>query len=147
MNDAKNIELRVSRFIAAKREQVFQAWTTPALMRQWFCPRDMIAPHAEADPRVGGGYKVQMKNNKGELHTTYGVYRQIIPNEKLVFTWGWEGPERQETLVTVELRDKDGGTELVLTHERFATQESADMHAQGWRGCLENLAFRIGNFA
>lgn len=146
MNDSKNIQLRVSRFIAAKREKVFQAWITPALMRQWFCPGDMSVPLAEADLRVGGAYKVQMRKSSGELHTANGVYREIVPNEKLVFTWGWEGPERHETLVTIELRDKDGGTELVLIHERFADQASADHHAQGWQGCLENLATRINGF-
>jgi CubicO group peptidase (beta-lactamase class C family) len=79
--------------------------------------------------------------------TTVGVYREIIPNEKLVFTWGWEGPERHETLVTIELSDRDGGTELVLLHERFADQAAADHHGQGWRGCLENLATRITGFS
>jgi uncharacterized protein YndB with AHSA1/START domain len=143
MAATKNIQLRLSRFIAVKREQVFQAWIKPSLMQQWFCPVDMSVLLAEADPRVGGHYKVQMKKSSGELHTTYGVYREIIPNEKLVFTWGWEGPERYETQVTIELRDKDNGTELVLIHERFADQASADHHAQGWQSCLENLAIRI----
>jgi uncharacterized protein YndB with AHSA1/START domain len=144
MNASKNIQLRMSRFIAAKRDKVFQAWTRPALMQQWYCPVDMTVSLAEADPKVGGRYKVQMKKSSGELHTTFGVYREIIPNEKLVFTWGWEGPDRYETLVTIELHDKDGGTELVLIHERFADQGSADHHAQGWQSCLENLAVCIG---
>jgi uncharacterized protein YndB with AHSA1/START domain len=146
MTATKNIQLKLSRFIAAKREKVFQAWTRPALMQQWFCPVDMSVARAEADPRVGGHYRVEMKKQSGELHTTYGVYREIIPGEKLVFTWGWEGPDRHETQVTIELRDKDNGTELVLIHERFADQESADHHAKGWRSCLENLAARINNF-
>jgi uncharacterized protein YndB with AHSA1/START domain len=147
MTATKNIQLRLSRIIAAKRERVFQAWITPALMQQWFCPGDMSVPLAEADPRVGGAYKVRMQNSKGEVFTTVGVYREIIPNEKLVFTWGWEGPERHETLVTIELSDRDGGTELVLLHERFADQAAADHHGQGWRGCLENLATRITGFS
>jgi uncharacterized protein YndB with AHSA1/START domain len=147
MNASKNIQLRLSRVIAASREQVFRAWTDPALLRQWFCPVDMSVALAEADLRVGGAYKVRMRKSSGELHTTYGVYREIIPNEKLVFTWGWEGPDRHETLVTIELRDKDNGTELVMIHERFADQASADHHGQGWRSCFDNLAARIGRFS
>jgi uncharacterized protein YndB with AHSA1/START domain len=147
MTATKNVQLRLNRFIVAKREQVFQAWIKPSLMQQWFCPVDMTVSLAEADPRVGGRYKVQMKKSSGELHTTYGVYREIILNEKLVFTWGWEGPDRYETLVTIELRDKDNGTELLLIHERFADQAAADHHAQGWRSCLDNLAAGINDFA
>lgn len=146
MNTSKNIQLRLSRLIAAGREQVFKAWTDPALLRQWFCPTDMSVAAAEAVLRVGGAYKVQMRKRSGEIHTAFGIYREIIPNEKLVFTWGWEGPERHETLVTIELRDKDNGTELVLIHERFADQASADHHSQGWQSCLENLAARINGF-
>jgi uncharacterized protein YndB with AHSA1/START domain len=146
MADLKNIQLRLNRFIAARREQVFRAWISPALMQQWFCPVDMSVAQAEADPRVGGLYRVQMRKSSGELHITSGVYREVIPNERLVFTWGWEGPDRHETLVTIELRDKDNGTELVLIHERFADQGSADHHGQGWRSCLENLAAHADRF-
>ena len=146
MYASKNIQLRVSRVIAARRQQVFRAWTDAKLMQQWFCPVEMSVLAAEADPRVGGAYKVQMRKTNGEVHTAFGIYREIIPDEKLVLTWGWEGPDRYETLLTIELRDKDDGTELVLIHERFADQNTADMHAQGWRGCLEHLSIRIKGF-
>lgn len=76
----------------------------------------------------------------GETHTTTGVYKEILPPQRLVFTWGWEGPDREETEVTIELKEKDGGTELTLTHARFASTESRDKHQHGWDGCLDNLS-------
>jgi uncharacterized protein YndB with AHSA1/START domain len=144
MNSTGNIRLQIKKFIGAKREKVFQAWTDPAYMKQWFAPGDMTTPLAECEAKVGGAYKVQMKNSKSETFTTTGTYKEFIPNEKLVFSWGWDGPERVETLVTVEFVDKDHGTEVILTHERFADQASADHHAKGWEGCLASLAGRIG---
>lgn len=145
MSPADNIRVQLRKFIDAKREKVFKAWVDPALLKQWFAPGDMTTPLAETDARSGGAYKFQMKNSKDKTFTTYGTYQEFVPNEKLVFTWGWEGPDRHETLVTVEFVDKDHGTEVILTHERFVDQGSADHHAEGWEGCLANLADRIVN--
>lgn len=145
MNDS-NIELRVSRVVKASRGKVFAAWTDPQLVQKWFAPGDMTVPIAELDARPDGQYRIQMKNSKDETFTTIGQYQEIVPDEKLVFTWGWEGPEREETLVTIELRDHSDGTEVILTHQRFSTQAAADHHQEGWVGCLENLATRIDTF-
>jgi uncharacterized protein YndB with AHSA1/START domain len=135
--------LDLKRFFRASREAVYQAWTRPDLIKQWFAPGPMTTPLAEVDLRVGGGYRIQMRKPDGETHTTTGVYKEIVPNQRLVFTWGWEGPDRFETLVTVEFLEKDGGTELVLTHERFADTGSRDMHREGWEGCLASLERRL----
>ena len=143
MSPPENVQLQLKKFIEAKREKVFRAWTDPALIRQWFAPGDMTTPLAETEPRTGGSYRIQMKNSKDETFTTFGEYREFIENEKLVFTWGWESPDRHETLVTVEFVDKGNGTEVILTHERFADQASADHHQEGWEGCLNSLAARI----
>ena len=76
------------------------------------------------------------------VHVASGVYREIEPPRRLVFTWRWEdgeGPKEGETLVTVELHERDGGTELVLTHERFADTDARDGHEQGWTSALNRL--------
>lgn len=135
--------LQITKYIAATREKVFQAWTNPEWVSRWFAPGEMTVPLAEVDARVGGQYRIQMKNKDDETFTTSGEYQEIIPNEKLVFTWGWEGPERHESIVTIELHDKEAGTEVVLTHERLENTQSTDHHTEGWQGCLENLATRI----
>ena len=130
--------LRMTRFIKARREKVFEAWTRPDLIKQWMGPGPINVTLARSDARVGGEYRIEM-DNAGTRYATYGEYLEIVPNRKLVFTWGWEGPNRYETLVTVSLEDKDGGTELTLVHERFASAEDIGRHEHGWTGSLEKL--------
>ena len=80
-----------------------------------------------------------MKSPDGEEHDVSGVYREVIPNERLVYTWAWKSTPERESLVTVELREKGDATELTLTHERFADSEARDRHQEGWTGCLDRL--------
>lgn len=138
--------LQIRKFILAPKEKVFSAWTDADHIKRWFAPGTMTVPFASCNPTVGGEYRIKMQNDKNETHITYGTYKEIIPNQKLVFTWSWEGPNRNETLVTVELTERDGGTELTLTHERFIDPAQVDHHAEGWKGCLANLQDRINSF-
>jgi uncharacterized protein YndB with AHSA1/START domain len=97
---------------------------------------------AETDLRVGGRYRIVMREFDGNEHKVVGVYKEIEKSKRIAFTWGWEGSSDAETLVTVELRKKGAGTELTLTHSKFADDKARDMHNQGWMGCigrLENL--------
>jgi uncharacterized protein YndB with AHSA1/START domain len=110
-------------------------------MKEWYCPEGGTVDEAEVDLAVGGRYRVAMRTPSG-LHVAHGVYREIEPPHRLVFTWQWEageGPKEGETLVTVEIHDRDGSTELVLTHERFADAEARDGHEQGWASALNRL--------
>ena len=142
--------LQIKKTIAASREKVFQAWTDPKALTRWFAPSDEFStPLVEVDVRVGGKYRIQMKAPDGGLHTVGGVYREVKPPEKLVFTWVWEpGPScgqpgheapGYETLVTVELYERGNSTEVVLTHEGFMDSMERDKHNQGWTGCLNRL--------
>jgi uncharacterized protein YndB with AHSA1/START domain len=140
---SENVKLQVKKVIKAKRQSVFDAWTKPELMKQWYAPGAMVTPNAQSDLKVGGAYMVEMKGEmEGEFvnPTATGKYTQIVPNELLSFTWGWVGDPSAKTLVTVEFKDVDGGTEVTLTHEQFEDKESRDNHLKGWTGCLENLA-------
>lgn len=138
MNKA-NTRLVLKRTLRAPVEQVYRAWTTPALIMRWFAPGDMTVPQAQADVREGGSYRITMQEPDGESYTTYGIYQQVVPNERLVQTWQWEGSQEQ-TLLTIEFRALgERTTELTLTHERFATVEAKDQHQDGWQGCLQKL--------
>ncbi len=66
---------------------------------------------------------------------------EIVPNRKLVYTWAWESTPERESLVTVEFKPSGDGTELVLTHQRFADSQARDRHQHGWNGCLDRSAF------
>ena len=84
--------------------------------------------HAETDVRVGGRYRIIMRTSDGEEHDVSGVYREVVPNEKLVFTWAWRSTPERESLVTVALKSDGDGTLLTLTHEQFFDEPARDRH-------------------
>jgi uncharacterized protein YndB with AHSA1/START domain len=134
-----NISLTVKRIIKAQRSKVFAAWTKPELVKRWYAPGTMSVPMAAVDFRVGGEYRIEMKDHS-ESYIATGTYQEIVPDELISFTWGWQGDPSPQTLVVVQFKDVDGGTEVTLTHDRFVNTESRDKHQDGWMGCLENLA-------
>ena len=74
--------------------------------------------------------------------SVFGEYRELVSGKKIVFTWKWDDDEVWETrnsLVTVELSDRDGGTEVRLTHEQLPSEESRDRHNDGWNSVLDRL--------
>jgi uncharacterized protein YndB with AHSA1/START domain len=131
--------LVLRRRLPAPREDVFRAWTQAEQLRRWSCPVGFEVVEAVVDLRQGGRYRLGMRSPAGEVFTTSGVYREITPPERLVYTWRWEDPEALETLVTVEFEDLGPETGLVLRHERFADAARRDSHLGGWHGCLQNL--------
>jgi uncharacterized protein YndB with AHSA1/START domain len=131
--------LQVTRILPATREKLFEAWTRAEILKRWFCPEDCSISHMDASVKLGGRYSVSMICN-GKDFTAYGHYQEILLNQKLVFTHGWAGPDRVETLVTVEFRQIEGGTELTLTQERFLDPDEVVSHQEGWISALENLA-------
>jgi serine/threonine protein kinase len=139
--------IRLEKIIPAPVEQVFAAWTNPALMTNWFAPSDdFTTPIAEADPRVGGKYKVGMKRNDQEVtNIVSGQYCRVEAPHRLVFTWAWDAPrpDVHETQITLEFRPKDDSTELTMIHERFRDEVHRKDHTQGWTGCLDRLARKL----
>jgi uncharacterized protein YndB with AHSA1/START domain len=136
-----SLQLKVTRLIKVPRERVFTAWTTPADIVKWLGCGDSKARSAEVDLRVGGKYQVNMEASECGTMQVSGVYREIKSPSRLVFTWGWEAADskRIETLVTIDLFDRNGATEVNLTHEGFADAESCDKHEFGWNSCLDNF--------
>jgi len=142
-----NHKLVIRRTFNASPEQLFRAWTEPAAMRMWKAPEGLETPAVEVDLRVGGTYAVTMRQmDSGALHVARGVYKEIDPPRRLVFTWAWDSEMpgidgfTQETQVTVELLPTAGGnTDLVLTHELFANMEAKASHEQGWASTLNKL--------
>jgi uncharacterized protein YndB with AHSA1/START domain len=134
--------LVVRQTFAVDPERAFRAWSDPRELRRWFSPVGFTTPHVEADVRPGGRYRIGMQPPEGNAVYVRGEYREVRSPERLVFTWSWEEGDavhRGETLVTVEFRAVPAGTEVVLTHEMLPGDEAAEMHAQGWNGCLASL--------
>ena len=136
-------KLKVTRTIRASRQRVFRAWTEPELMMRWFVEDDGNMSVCEIDLREGGRYRLEGEMG-GKRWRIWGSYLEVRPPEKLVYTWTWKhdegiGTPDGETTVTVEFHDRGTETELVLTHERFASAAARDEHTQGWSSCLNRL--------
>jgi uncharacterized protein YndB with AHSA1/START domain len=109
-------------------------------MKWWAAGDGFTTTVAEVDLRVGGRYRLGMKSpDDGAVHVCTGVYREVRPPSRLVYTWAWEGSGGPDTLVTVEFHDRGGSTEVVLTHGGFVDAVDRDRHVTGWTGCLDNL--------
>jgi uncharacterized protein YndB with AHSA1/START domain len=151
-----NIKLQLTRVFDAPRELVFKAWTDANQFKQWFGAAacgGSSSRSVKVDARVGGKYRLQVQKDDGEFFTTVGVYREVKPPERLVFTWAFEKDgsgdefgevEPPEMLVTLEFRARGKQTELILTHEKFASVESRDRHEEGWGRCLDSLRKFVG---
>jgi uncharacterized protein YndB with AHSA1/START domain len=132
--------LTLKRRLNAPPAKVFAAWTDPEKIKCWFGPPGVETLAAESDARVGGRYRILARSPDGEQHDVSGVYREVIPNQKLVFTWAWKSTPERESLVTIELEPDGDGTMLTLTHEQFFDEGARDRHQHGWAGSLEKLA-------
>jgi uncharacterized protein YndB with AHSA1/START domain len=130
--------LRIASTIRAPRAKVFAAWTTPEILAQWFAPGARSPRPELLDTRPGGKYRIVMQGAE-DAPTAVGEYRDVITNEKLVFTWGWEGDPSQPTLVTVTFADNGEGTDVVLVHERFPTAETCEHHRMGWQAIMDKM--------
>ena len=131
--------ISIRRWIRARPERVFEAWTRPDLMVRWFFPSEGWTAAVTSDLRVGGRYEISMRDAEGGRHHQFGEYREIVPSSRLVFTWNCPELSVVESVVTVELIDHGDRTELVLTHELPPDPAIRSGHEQGWEGCLSNL--------
>jgi predicted enzyme related to lactoylglutathione lyase len=101
-------------------------------------PATTIAVEAEADVRIGGRYHIRMIV-PGDEHNVSGVYREVVANEKLVFTWAWHSTPERESLVTVLLKPSGTGTLMIFTHEQFFDEDARDRHHHGWTSTFTKL--------
>ena len=131
--------LTLKRRFKASPAKVFAAWTDPEKVKHWMGPGEVKALSADCDLRVGGRYRWVMRSPAGEEYDVGGVYREIVPNEKLVFTWAWKSTPERESLVTVLLKPDGDGTLLTLTHEQFFDEDARNSHQSGWTGALDKM--------
>lgn len=131
---AEKPSLRLERSYPVAPEKVWRAWTDPEAVKKWWGPggQQPVAV-AELDVRVGGSFRIVFGGAQGRDHECAGIYREVVPNRKLVFTWCWPNstPERV-SLVTIEFRKAGRGTELVFLHEQFFDEAARDGHQRGW---------------
>ena len=138
MEQAKVIEkpfLTLQRTFPVAPEKVWRAWTDPEALKRWFGPGTVQEPVAVADldVRVGGRFRIVFGGPKGTQHECAGMYKEVVPNRKLVFTWCWPNstPERVSQ-VTILFKAAGGGTDLQFRHEQFFDEAARDGHQRGW---------------
>lgn len=132
----------IERTFAAPPERVFRAWTDPATLTKWWGPEGYTTPEYKMDVRPGGQYRTTMVGPAGESHTCSGMYREVVPAKRLVFTWAWEenGKRGHETEVTVTFEPAAGGTKMRFVQAVFDSMEQRDNHNQGWESSFNDLA-------
>ena len=131
--------LILKRRLNAPPSKVYGAWTDCAKISHWFGPEDAEILRAETDVRVGGRFRIVFRGPDGEEHDVGGIYREVVPDQKLVFTWAWRSTPERESLVTVALKRDGDGTLLTLLHEQFFDEAARDRHGRGWNGTLDKL--------
>jgi uncharacterized protein YndB with AHSA1/START domain len=142
MAEAEKFSLEIKRFIKASRDRVYAAWTDPVQLKKWFGPENVKTRDLIADVRVGGQFRWDCTNSEGKEVTISGEYREVLPGRKIVFTWRLEEDEDwkdHSSIVTVEFVDREGGTEVRLTHEKLPTEASRGDHKQGWESVFDKL--------
>ncbi len=114
-----------TRIFDAPLELVYKAWTDPKQLAQWFPPKDFTSPWCEVDPRPGGIFRCDMKAPDGKVFVGMGLFREVVPNERLVFTFAGEESVPPPILVTVVFKAQGNKTELTMqqTAETVADYE------------------------
>ena len=132
--------LQIQRTFKAPVSTVFAAWIDPEKVCRWMGPTDATVCRVnEMSVEVGGRYEITMTGSNGGESSVSGTYLEIVPNEKLTFTWIWAHAPEHETLVTVEFKSVDETTAMKLTHSGHVNSESRDAHVRGWTGSLEKF--------
>jgi uncharacterized protein YndB with AHSA1/START domain len=141
------LSLNVTRILTASPARAFEAWTKPEILHKWWGQDEgHTTPVIEVDLQVGGSWRIEIQPpNNEERITIGGEYLEIVPNEKLVFTWRWGRMDTNapSTVVTVVFLPHPKGTVLRLTHKRFTEEPDKAHHEEGWQGILSALALVV----
>jgi uncharacterized protein YndB with AHSA1/START domain len=135
-------DLTITRLFDAPRELVFAAWTNPDHLAAWWGPAGFHASSCTIRLEEGGRWRTCVTDGEAEYWAS-GVYQEIVPPERLVFSFSWEEPKgtrEHDTLVTVTFSDRDGKTEMTFHQAIFRTGAERDSHVSGWQECFADLA-------
>jgi|SRR5262249_52758810 len=135
--------LLIVRTFNAPPSLVFALWSSAEHMKRWMGPKDFICPEATIDFRVGGRYRAMIKSAQHGENSFSGVYREIVPDKRLVFTFIWEneGPSAAlEMLVTITFEERDGKTVQTFHQAPFRNVERRDSHVGGWSQAFDKQA-------
>lgn len=134
--------LTITRRLRAGPQKVYAAWTSAENLIRWFATAQARPGSIEADldVRVGGRYRISFTDDRsGEYHEVGGLYKEVVPDARLQFTWAWHSTPERESLVTIEFKGDAAGTLMIFRHEQFADQAARDNHERGWTKFIDTL--------
>jgi uncharacterized protein YndB with AHSA1/START domain len=132
--------LRIERTFDAPAEAVFDAWTSPEVMRRWFhCEPDWETPQVEVDLRTGGKVRVVMRRSDGTDSGATGEYVLIDRPRRLEMTWAFDDDPSNRQLVELSFFESAGATTVVMINRGISTDERRDAQHHGWQGCFDEL--------
>lgn len=136
------LELVITRVLDAPPMLVYKVWTEPEHMVRWMGPKGFTAPSAKLDVREGGQYRALIRSPEGKDYWFHGVYREVVENKRLVFTFAWEedGERGSENLITITFTEENGKTRMTFKQAPFQSIEERDGHEGGWSEALDKLA-------
>lgn len=147
MTDEHANDLMLTRLIDAPRDKLFRCWTDAELLPKWFVPAPWTIARAEVDVRTGGGSLIVMRDPDGNDYPNHGVYLEVVPNEKIVFTdaytAGWVPSEKPFFTGIITFEDEAGKTRYTA-RARHWRAEDKDAHEkmgfhEGWGVCADQL--------
>jgi uncharacterized protein YndB with AHSA1/START domain len=140
MSDKSGRVVRIERTFAAPAEHVFDAWTSPDVMRRWFhCDSTWDTPVAEVDLQAGGKIRVVMRRPDGTEVQAQGIFTLIDRPHRLVMTWTFDDDPSNQQLLELSFIESKGATTVLLLNSRISSDERRDEQANGWQGCLDEL--------
>lgn len=140
MSEESGYVVRIERTFDASAEEVFDAWTSPEVMRRWLhCGPDWETPTAEVDLRVGGRVRVVMRMPDGNEAGMGGEYTLIERPHRLVMTWTFDDDPSNEQLIELSFTEADGSTTVRMVNSRISARERRESQDQGWNGCVDEL--------
>jgi uncharacterized protein YndB with AHSA1/START domain len=132
--------VRIERAFAASADDVFDAWTSPEVMRRWFhVASDWDTPEADVDLRVGGKVRVVMRRPDGTEVEAQGEYTLIDRPHRLVMTWTFEDDPSNTQLIELSFSESEGSTRVLMVNSGISTDRRRDAQDVGWRGCFDEL--------
>jgi uncharacterized protein YndB with AHSA1/START domain len=140
VTDESGRVVRIERTFATTAEDVFDAWTSPDVMRRWFhAGPDWDTPEAEVDLRVGGKVRVVMRRLDGTEVEAHGEYTLIDRPRRLVMTWTFDDDPSNEQLIELSFSESEGSTTVLMINSGISTDKRRDAQDEGWHACIDEL--------
>lgn len=141
MDGASKNKVYISRTFQHPVEKVFEAFINPEWIRNWWGPVNVLTLNVDVNLKVGGKYKFEMQKRNGELFQITGEYKDIVPNQLLVFSSAYQNLSSPppESTVIIKFKTVDKGTEVSLVQEFEVAPPDFKSRTKSWELMLGRI--------